>query len=176
MNDNQNPNQEQIDQINANLKAMAEPLAQMVYQESISGKCVVSGLTSMSGDGNGPYWTIFVCLEHMSGVQTMPVTLGRYYPDLDNDFMQKLQMLGNVIVIRERDRFTEAEALMIKNAFTDLLTEKMEEIKLTSNPGEYFDACYAEFPCEKTEKDRKDFVASQTRMASKQPEGEAAGA
>ena len=150
------------------LKEQVRPFVAMLFQESISNKIVVSGISLNERPHEmtpGPYWTVYNCIEHMTGVKTIPVTLGRFFPELEGEFMEALNAAGTVIMCKDRDKFTPSEVEVIYGAFIDLIKESFVEVEVTDSPGAYFDSCCKIFPGDVTTNMRKDFVAHQGKMA-----------
>ena len=167
---------EEMKEMKKQLQAMVEPLVASLYKESISGKVVVSGVSLEARQFEmtpGPYWTVYNCIEHMTGVKTIPITLGRHWPSMNDEFAAVLQNMGNVIIIKERDRFAEEEVALIYETYMDQVKASFEEPIITDNPCAYFDACCKLFPGDVTTKMRQDFIKFQSKMAL---QGEVAGA
>jgi len=76
--------------------------------------------------------------------------------------------MGNLMIIKERDRFSEDELSMIYGVFVDLIKESFGESEVFDNPGSYFDACCKMFPGDVTKKMRQDYVRFQSKLASQQ--------
>ena len=149
------------------IKHVVEPIVAELFKESISSKVVLSGLSKENPDGMGPYWIAYACIEHLTGVQMLPVTLGRYFPDLNNPFMAELQENADLIISKQRGKYSPDEAGLIYETFVEQVKSSFEEVEVAQHPGEYFDLCCKFFPGKTTTQARKDFVAFQTRQATK---------